>query len=133
MPTSSRRSWWPLRSTWCSSTRATSRRPGSTCRRSPDVKVFQNPKRAQKELAAVGAALGEPARERAEALAAQAADPDALVASFERALPALKAGGRDPAALVDLLAPLLEASELASRTLATRPGLLRWLLGSRSL
>ncbi|HYV46047.1 MAG TPA: bifunctional [glutamate--ammonia ligase]-adenylyl-L-tyrosine phosphorylase/[glutamate--ammonia-ligase] adenylyltransferase [Myxococcaceae bacterium] len=95
--------------------------------------MFQNPKRAQKELAAVGAALGEPARARAEARAAEAADPDALVAAFERALPSLQATGRDAASLVDPLARLLEASELAARTLASRPGLLRWLLGSRTL
>lgn len=95
--------------------------------------MFQNPKRAQKELAAVGAALGEPARARVEAHAAAAAGPDALVAAFERALPALQASGRDGAELADLLAPLLEASELAARTLASRPGLLRWLLGSRTL
>ena len=95
--------------------------------------MFQNPKRAQKELAAVGAALGEPARARVEARAADAADPDALVAAFERALPSLQASGRDAAPLVDPLARLLEASELAARTLASRPGLLRWLLGSRTL
>src|SRR6185295_7509742 len=111
----------------------TSRRRSSTSRRSPERKVFQNPKRAQKELAAVGAALGEPARARAEARAAEAADPDALVAAFERALPSLQATGRDAASLVDPLARLLEASELAARTLASRPGLLRWLLGSRTL
>src|SRR5207244_11383962 len=84
-------------------------------------------------LAALGAALGEAARARLEARAAAAADPDALVAAFERALPALQAAGRDPATLVDLLAPLLEASELAARTLASRPGLLRWLMGSRTI
>ncbi|HEY8208777.1 MAG TPA: bifunctional [glutamate--ammonia ligase]-adenylyl-L-tyrosine phosphorylase/[glutamate--ammonia-ligase] adenylyltransferase [Myxococcaceae bacterium] len=96
--------------------------------------MFQNPKRAQEELAALGAALGEPARARVEAHAGKAADPDALVAAFERILPALQGVmGWDGVALVNQLAPLLEASELSSRTLASRPGLLRWLLGSLTL
>ena len=94
---------------------------------------LQNPRRAHKELQAIGAALGEPSRARVEARAAEAADPDALVSAFERSLSALQLAGRGPAELVDQVAPLLEASDLASRTLAARPGLLRWLLLGRTL
>ncbi|HVE86839.1 MAG TPA: hypothetical protein VND93_28480, partial [Myxococcales bacterium] len=101
----------------------------------PPPPELKNPRRALKELAAVGAALGEQASARALALAMASPDPDALIAAFERAVPAIQGAlaGRDAVEVVELLAPLLEASELAGRTLAARPGLLRWLLGSRSL
>jgi glutamate-ammonia-ligase adenylyltransferase len=67
-----------------------------------------------------------------EALAAPAADPDALVAAFEKAAPALAGLPLHPDRLARLAA-LFEASELPPRLLAARPGLARWLLGCRPL
>lgn len=98
----------------------------------PESRTFQNPKRVQKALAALSAALGDAAAQEVEALALLAADPDELVAAFERAAPALTGLSLEEGRLARL-AELFEASELPPRWLAARPGLLRWLFGCRLL
>jgi hypothetical protein len=92
---------------------------------------FTTPRRAHKELSALEARLGAgPARVLLEKASASA-DPDAHLAAFDRVKDAL-ASCHD-ARTLDWLSRLFEASELVPRILAGRPGLARWLMGSRTL
>lgn len=100
----------------------------------PRAEGFENPKRATKELSALSAALGAPAAERIHAAAKRTSEPDEIVAAFDRIQGGLR-GLEEPALsrLLDWLPPLFLASTFAPRLLASRPGLPRWLAGSRTL
>jgi glutamate-ammonia-ligase adenylyltransferase len=92
---------------------------------------FENPKRAVRELSGLAATLGEAAAGRIHAAALRSTEPDELVAAFDRIQEGLR--GLPLERLMDWLPALFQASAFAPRVLATRPGLLRWLLGSRTL
>src|SRR5690242_2681445 len=95
---------------------------------------FDNPKRAAKELSALWATLGASVAGRIHQAAKQTSEPDELIAAFDRIHEGLQ-GLPEPTLtrLLDWLPALFHASTFAPRLLATRPGLLRWLAGSRTL
>lgn len=92
---------------------------------------FENPKRAQKDFAALATALGEETAQAILEKARAAVDPDAHLAAFDRAKDALVPC--HDARSLDWMSRLFEASELFPRVLSSRPGLWRWVLGARSL
>lgn len=92
---------------------------------------FQNPKRAARELSDLASALGEDSARRIHAAALRSAEPDELVAAFDRVQEGLREA--PVARPMDWLPALFQASAFIPRVLATRPGLLRWLAGSRTL
>ncbi|PTL78271.1 bifunctional [glutamate--ammonia ligase]-adenylyl-L-tyrosine phosphorylase/[glutamate--ammonia-ligase] adenylyltransferase [Vitiosangium sp. GDMCC 1.1324] len=95
---------------------------------------FENPKRAAQELSGLSAALGAPAAERIHEAARRTPEPDELIAAFDRSREGLQ-GLPEPtlSRLLDWLPAVFLASTFAPRLLATRPGLPRWLAGSRTL
>ncbi|WNG48690.1 bifunctional [glutamate--ammonia ligase]-adenylyl-L-tyrosine phosphorylase/[glutamate--ammonia-ligase] adenylyltransferase [Archangium minus] len=95
---------------------------------------FENPKRAAKELSALVSALGAPVAERLHQAAKRTSVPDEIIAAFDRIQEGLQ-GLPEPALsrLLDWLPAVFHASTFAPRLLAARPGLLRWLAGSRTL
>ncbi|HZI07994.1 MAG TPA: hypothetical protein VEZ71_28500, partial [Archangium sp.] len=95
---------------------------------------FENPKRAAKELSALSAALGVPLAKCLHEASKQTSEPDEIIAAFDRIREGLQ-GLPDPTLtrLWDWLPALFHASTFAPRLLTTRPGLLRWLAGSRTL
>jgi glutamate-ammonia-ligase adenylyltransferase len=95
---------------------------------------FENPKRAARELSALSATLGVPAAERIHQSARRTPEPDEIIAAFDRIREGLQ-GLPEPTLtrLLDWLPALFHASTFAPRLLATRPALLRWLAGSRTL
>lgn len=92
---------------------------------------FGNPKRAARELSDLASALGEDAAARIHTAALRSTEPDELVAAFDRVKDGLR--GLPLERLLEWLPPLFHASAFVPRVLATRPGLLRWLVGSRTL
>lgn len=96
--------------------------------------IFENPRRAARELAELEQALGAPAASAILEAARRSPEPDELVAAFDRVREGLR-GLREPVLrrLLEWLPPVFIASNFASRLLASRPGLLRWLGGARSL
>jgi glutamate-ammonia-ligase adenylyltransferase len=92
---------------------------------------FENPKRAARELSGLATTLGEAAASTLHAAARRSTEPDELIAAFDRIQEGLR--GLPLERLLDWLPPLFQASAFAPRLLATRPGLLRWLVGSRTL
>ncbi|QRK07671.1 bifunctional [glutamate--ammonia ligase]-adenylyl-L-tyrosine phosphorylase/[glutamate--ammonia-ligase] adenylyltransferase [Archangium violaceum] len=95
---------------------------------------FENPKRAAKELSALAATLGAPVAERLHEASKRTPVPDEIIAAFDRVQEGLQ-GLPGPALsrLLDWLPAIFHASTFAPRLLAARPGLLRWLAGSRTL
>ncbi|HYO70403.1 MAG TPA: hypothetical protein VEU33_30420, partial [Archangium sp.] len=95
---------------------------------------FENPKRVAKELSALSAELGAPAAERIHEAAKRTSEPDELLAAFDRIREGLRGLPETPLTrLLDWLPAVLHASTFVPRLLTTRPGLLRWLAGSRTL
>ncbi|XXF75566.1 bifunctional [glutamate--ammonia ligase]-adenylyl-L-tyrosine phosphorylase/[glutamate--ammonia-ligase] adenylyltransferase [Myxococcaceae bacterium GXIMD 01537] len=92
---------------------------------------FENARRAARELSGLAVTLGDAAAERIHTAALQGPDPDELLAAFERIGDALR--GLPLERLMGWLPALFRASAFAPRLLATRPGLVRWLAGSRTL
>jgi glutamate-ammonia-ligase adenylyltransferase len=95
---------------------------------------FENPKRASGELTLLERQLGATAAGRIHAAALKTTEPDEVVAAFDRIREGLH-GLPEPALsrLLDWLPAVFHASTFTPRLLAARPGLLRWLAGSRTL
>ncbi|HEX8824386.1 MAG TPA: bifunctional [glutamate--ammonia ligase]-adenylyl-L-tyrosine phosphorylase/[glutamate--ammonia-ligase] adenylyltransferase [Archangium sp.] len=95
---------------------------------------FENPKRAAKELTALASVLGAPAAWRIHEAAKQTSEPSEIIAAFDRIREGLQ-GLPEPTLtrLLDWLPAVFHASTIVPRLLATRPGLLRGLAGSRTL
>ncbi|QRN93915.1 bifunctional [glutamate--ammonia ligase]-adenylyl-L-tyrosine phosphorylase/[glutamate--ammonia-ligase] adenylyltransferase [Archangium violaceum] len=95
---------------------------------------FENPRRAAKELSTLSGPLGAHAAERIHEAAKRTSEPDEVVAAFDRVREGLQGLGEPTLSrLLDWLPAVFHASTFAPRLLATRPGLLRWLAGSRTL
>ncbi|HZI02942.1 MAG TPA: bifunctional [glutamate--ammonia ligase]-adenylyl-L-tyrosine phosphorylase/[glutamate--ammonia-ligase] adenylyltransferase, partial [Archangium sp.] len=95
---------------------------------------FENPKRAAGELTLLERELGTSAAGRIHAAALKTTEPDEVVAAFDRIREGLH-GLPEPALsrLLDWLPSVFHASTFTPRLLAARPGLLRWLAGTRTL
>ncbi|WPB81087.1 bifunctional [glutamate--ammonia ligase]-adenylyl-L-tyrosine phosphorylase/[glutamate--ammonia-ligase] adenylyltransferase [Archangium violaceum] len=95
---------------------------------------FENPKRVAKELSALSAELGAQAAKRIHNAAKRTSEPDEIIAAFDRIREGLRGLPEITLTrLLDWLPPVFHASTFAPRLLSTRPGLLRWLAGSRTL
>lgn len=92
---------------------------------------FENPKRAARELTGLASALGEAAANQLHTAARRSTEPDEGVAAFDRVQEGLR--GLPLERLMEWLPALFQASTFIPRVLATRPGLLRWLVGSQTL
>lgn len=93
---------------------------------------FQNPRRAERELATLRTELGDAAADAILALARASPDPDAQVAAFERCAGALRPVAQHRPRL-EALSKLFLASDLWPRMFAARPALVRWICGARTL
>lgn len=92
---------------------------------------FENPKRAARELSDLASLLSDDTAERLHTAALRSTEPDELVAAFDRVKDTLR--GLPLERLMDWLPALFHASAFVPRVLTLRPGLPRWLVGSRTL